>query len=110
MESATHYVGYQNGDHYWNTNLYANDELTSRIPRLAMVMGYVQARLESDLELRAIDYIDHLYDESGCLRVTVRSEMADSVPAILFPAVMEAWEKVAQEDKTNVSFSFSKSE
>ena len=117
MDSATHYVGYQDGDNYWTTNLYANDTPETRIPRLAMVLGYIQAKLESeyiqvklesDSDVRAIDYLDNLYDESGHLKVTIRNEMSNSVPAILFPAVMDAWEKVGQEERTSVSFNFNK--
>ena len=110
MDSVTHYVGYQDGDNYWTTNLYANDTPETRIPRLAMVLGYIQAKLESESEsdVRAIDYLDNLYDESGYLKVTIRSEMSNSVPAILFPAVMDAWEKVGQEERTSVSFNFNK--
>jgi hypothetical protein len=111
MDTQSHYVGYQNGDDYWATYLYANDAPESRIPRLAMVMGHIQAKLEQESpDLKAIDYIDNMYDEAGSLRVTIRSEMANQVPQSLFSAVLQAWEGVAQEERTKVSFNFSEVE
>lgn len=108
MDTSTYYVGYQSGDDYWATYLYANDSPETRIPRLGMVMGSLQAKLEADAPgTRAIDYLESLYDESGFLRVTVRSEMANDVPSNLFSTILGEWENTAQEDKTHVSFNFS---